>query len=55
MDQVAWLLALTTCHVTIMIAVKNGAMKTATTIMTTRRKARWPDNFVAADQTSIQR
>ena len=33
------LLALTTCHVTIMIAVKNGTTTTATTFMTTYYKA----------------
>jgi hypothetical protein len=44
------LLALTTCHVAIMIATKNGAMTTATTVMTTRQKARGPDNFVTTDQ-----
>ena len=30
------LLTLTTCHIVIMIATKNGAMTTATTVMTTR-------------------
>jgi len=36
-----------------MIATKNGAMTTATTI-TTGRKARGPDNFIATDQISIK-
>jgi hypothetical protein len=37
-----------------MIATKNGAMTTATTVMTTGRKARGPDNFIATDQISIK-
>ena len=40
----------TTCHVAMMIAAKNGAVSTATTVMTTVRKARAPGNFVNADQ-----
>jgi len=35
-------------HVAMMIATKNGAMTTATTI-TTGRKAQGPDNFIATD------
>jgi len=42
-------------HVAMMIAAKNGATTTATTVMTTGRKARGPDNFITADQISIQR
>ena len=41
-------------HVAMMIATKNGAMTTATTI-TTGRKVRGSDNFIAIDQISIQR
>jgi hypothetical protein len=44
------LLALTTCHVTMMIAAKNGATTTVTTVMTTGRKARRPSNFITTDQ-----
>ena len=36
-------------HVAMMIAMKNGAMTTATTVMTTGRKARGPDDFIATD------
>ena len=42
-------------HVAMMIAVKNGATTTATIVVTTSRKARGPDNFIAIDQISIQR
>ena len=42
-------------HVAMMIAAKNGATTTATTIMTTGRKARGPDDFITVDQISIQR
>ena len=38
----------------IMIAAKNGATTTATTVRT-GRKARGPDDFITADQISIQR
>jgi hypothetical protein len=38
-----------------MIAAKNGATITATTVMTTGRKARELDDFITADQISIQR
>ena len=41
-------------HVAMMIATKNGAMTTATTV-TTGRKVRGSDNFIAIDQISIQR
>ena len=41
-------------HVAMKIAAKNGAMTTATIVMTTSRKARGPDNFIAADQISIK-
>ena len=41
-------------HVAMMIATKNGAMTTTTTVIT-GRKARGPDNFIAIDQISIQR
>ena len=34
-------------HVAMMIAAKNGATTTATTVMTTCWKARGPDNFIA--------
>jgi hypothetical protein len=34
-----------------MIAAKNGATTTATTVVMTGQKARGPDNFVAANQT----
>jgi hypothetical protein len=36
-----------------MIAVKDDAMTTMTTIMMTGQKARGPDNFVVADQISV--
>ena len=42
-------------HVAMMISTKNGAMTTATTVMTTGRKAQGPDDFIAIDQISIQR
>jgi hypothetical protein len=38
-----------------MIAAKNDATTTATTVMTTSQKAQWPDNFVTTDQTFVQR
>ena len=41
-------------HVAMMIATKNDAMTTATTV-TTGRKVRGSDNFIAIDQISIQR
>jgi septum formation inhibitor MinC len=37
-----------------MIAAKNGATTTATTVRT-GQKARGPDNFIVIDQISIQR
>ena len=40
-------------HVAMMIATKNGAMTTTTTV-TIGRKARGPDNFIATDQISIK-
>jgi hypothetical protein len=36
-----------------MITSKDGIMTTATTIMMTGRKARGPDNFIAADHISV--
>jgi hypothetical protein len=36
-----------------MITTKDGVMTTATTVMTTGRKARGPDNFVVADQIPV--
>ena len=41
-------------HVAMMIAAKNGATTSATTVMATGRKARGPDNFIATNQMSIQ-
>ena len=41
-------------HVAMMIAAKNGATTIATTVMTTGRKARGSDNFIATDQISIK-
>jgi len=38
-----------------MIAAKNGATTTATIIVTTGRKVRGSNNFIAIDQISIQR
>jgi len=37
-----------------MIATKNSATTTVTTVMTIGRKARGPDNFIATDQISIK-
>jgi len=37
-----------------MIAAKNSATTTATTVMATGRKARGPDNFIATDLISIK-
>ena len=39
-------------YVAMMIAAKNGATTIATTVMTTGRKARGPDNFIANDTSS---
>jgi hypothetical protein len=36
-----------------MIATKDGTTTTATTVMTIDRKARGPNNFIAADHISI--
>ena len=44
------LLALTTCRVAMMIAVKNGAVTTVTATMTIVRKAQGPGNFVNTNQ-----
>jgi hypothetical protein len=55
-DQVAWpLLALIICHVAIMITAKNDATITAITVMISHQEAQGPHNFVAIDQTSVQR
>ena len=54
-DQVAWPTCSDhlSCHNN--DAAKNGAMTTATTVMTTRRKAHGLDNFVTIEQTSVHR
>ena len=39
-------------HVAMMIVAKNGATTIATTVMTTGRKARGLDNFIANDTSS---
>ena len=44
------LLTSTTCRIAMMIAMKNGAVTTATAAMMTVRKARAPGNFINADQ-----
>jgi hypothetical protein len=38
-----------------MIAAKNGATTTVTTVMTTGQKARGLDDFITANRISIQR